>query len=280
MNGKVRHAIGLALGAGAARGWAHIGVIERLEENGIHACAIAGSSIGALAGGLHAAGRLSALKDFALGLTRRRVLSLLDISWRGSGLIAGERLGGLLDDVMGGMTFSDARIPFICIATELGTGHELWLRAGELAPAIRASYALPGVFRPVRVNGHWLIDGGVVNPVPVAACRALGARMVIAVNLGPETAAGIAIQNPPDIAASDKGKTAPSLTSVLVAAFNITQDRLARSRLAGDPPDISLTPRANGLGLFEFDKAKKAIDAGRDAVDRAMPEIERAISVL
>ncbi len=280
MNGKVRHAIGLALGAGAARGWAHIGVIERLEEHGIHACAIAGSSIGALAGGLHAAGRLSTLKDFALGLTRRRVLSLLDISWRGSGLIAGERLGGLLDDAVGGVTFSDTKVPFICIATELGTGHELWLRTGELAPAIRASYALPGVFRPVRVNGHWLIDGGVVNPVPVAACRALGARMVIAVNLGPETAAGIAIQNPPDIAASDKGKTAPSLTSVLVAAFNITQDRLARSRLAGDPPDISLNPRSNGLGLFEFDKAEKAIEAGRDAVDRAMPDIERAISVL
>ncbi|WP_119391074.1 patatin-like phospholipase family protein [Taklimakanibacter lacteus] len=280
MNGKVRQAIGLALGAGAARGWAHIGAIERLEENGIHACAIAGSSIGALAGGLHAAGRLQALKEFALGLTRRRVLSLLDISWRGSGLIAGERLGGLLDDVVGGVTFADTKIPFICIATELGTGHELWLRSGALAPAIRASYALPGVFRPVRVNGHWLIDGGVVNPVPVAACRALGARLVIAVNLGPETAAGIAIQNPPDIATSDKGRTAPSLTSVLVAAFNITQDRLARSRLAGDPPDISLSPRSNGLGLFEFDKAEKAIAAGRDAVDRAMPEIERAISVL
>jgi NTE family protein len=280
MNGKVRQAVGLALGAGAARGWAHIGVIERLEEHGIAACAIAGSSIGALAGGLHAAGRLSALKDFALGLTRRRVLSLLDFSWRGSGLIAGERLGGLLDEVVGGVSFSDIRIPFVCIATELGTGHELWLRSGPLGPAIRASYALPGVFRPVRVNGHWLIDGGVVNPVPVAACRALGARMVIAVNLGAETATGIAIQNPPDISVSDKGQTAPSLTSVIAAAFNITQDRLSRSRLAGDPPDISILPRINGMGLFEFDKAAKAIAAGRDAVDRAMPDIERAIAVL
>jgi NTE family protein len=213
-------------------------------------------------------------------LTRRRVLSLLDFSWRGSGLIAGERLGGLLDDVVGGFSFSDIRIPFICIATELGTGHELWLRSGPLAPAIRASYALPGVFRPVRVNGHWLIDGGVVNPVPVAACRALGARMVIAVNLGAETATGIAIQNPPDISMSEKGHVAPSLTSVIAAAFNITQDRLSRSRLAGDPPDISIMPRTNGMGLFEFDKAEKAIAAGRDAVDRAMPEIERAISVL
>ena len=280
MNGKVRQAVGLALGAGAARGWAHIGVIERLEEHGIFASAIAGSSIGALAGGLHAAGRLSALREFALSLTRRRVLSLLDISWRGSGLIAGERLGGLLDDVVGGATFADIKVPFICIATELGTGHELWLRSGPLGPAIRASYALPGVFRPVRVNGHWLIDGGVVNPVPVAACRALGARMVIAVNLGAETAAGIAIQNPPDIALSEGGKGAPSLTSVIAAAFNITQDRLARSRLAGDPPDISIMPRANGVGLFEFDKADRAIAAGREAVDRAMPDIERAIAVL
>jgi NTE family protein len=216
-----------------------------------------------------------------LSLTRRRVLSLLDISWRGSGLIAGERLGSLLDDVVGGVTFSDMRIPFICIATELGSGHELWLRSGRLAPAIRASYALPGVFRPVRVNGYWLIDGGVVNPVPVAACRALGARMVIAVNLGFESAAaGIAIQNPPDIDSNDRGPEAPSLSSVIAAAFNITQDRLARSHLAGDPPDISIMPRTNGMGLFEFHQAKEAIAAGREAVDRSMPDIDRALAVL
>ncbi len=219
MNRLPRHAVGLALGAGAARGWAHIGVIERLAEHGIVPCAISGSSIGALAGGLHAAGRLDALKDFALSLTKRRVLGLLDISWRGSGLIAGERLGVLLDDVVGRKSFTDTQIPFICIATELGTGHELWLRQGALAPAIRASYALPGVFRPVRINGQWLIDGGVVNPVPVAACRALGARMVIAVYLGPDSVAGIAIQYPGEIDDAAHNKYAPSLTSVLVAAF-------------------------------------------------------------
>jgi NTE family protein len=276
-----RHAVGLALGAGAARGWAHIGVIERLAEHGVVPCAISGSSIGALAGGLHAAGRLDALKDFALSLTKRRVLGLLDISWRGSGLIAGERLGVLLDDVVGRKTFADAETPFICIATELGTGHELWLRQGGLAPAIRASYALPGVFRPVRINGQWLIDGGVVNPVPVAACRALGARMVIAVNLGPESLAGIAIQNPGEIDdPATHTKYAPSLTSVLVAAFNITQDRLSRSRLAGDPPDISLSPRAPGVGLFQFEKAAESIAAGREAVDRSMHDIEHALAVL
>jgi NTE family protein len=280
MSRSPRHAVGLALGAGAARGWAHIGVIERLAEHGIVPCAISGSSIGALAGGLHAAGRLDALKDFALSLTRRRVLGLLDISWRGSGLIAGERLGGLLDEVVGRKSFAEADIPFICIATELGTGHELWLRQGALAPAIRASYALPGVFRPVRINGQWLIDGGVVNPVPVAACRALGARMVIAVNLGPDSLAGIAIQNPAEIEDLAHSKYAPSLTSVLVAAFNITQDRLARSRLAGDPPDVYLMPRAPGVGLFQFEKAAESIAAGREAVDRAMHDIERALSVL
>ena len=280
MNRHPRQAVGLALGAGAARGWAHIGVIERLAEHGIMPCAISGSSIGALAGGMHAAGKLEALKDFALSLTKRRVLGLLDISWRGSGLIAGERLGGLLDEAVGRKSFAEADIPFICIATELGTGHELWLRQGPLATAIRASYALPGVFRPVRVNGQWLIDGGVVNPVPVAACRALGARMVIAVNLGPESVAGIAIQNPTEIDDPAQNKYAPSLTSVLVAAFNITQDRLARSRLAGDPPDISLSPRAPGVGLFQFEKAAESIAAGREAVDRAMHDIERTLAAL
>ena len=128
-----RHSIGLALGAGAARGWAHIGAIERLTEHGIIPCAVAGASIGALAGGCYAAGKLDALKRFALSLTRRRIYSLLDISWRGSGLFAGEKLGTLLETELDGCTFSDLKIPFICIATELSTGHEMWLRSGPVA---------------------------------------------------------------------------------------------------------------------------------------------------
>jgi NTE family protein len=154
----------------------------------------------------------------------------------------------------------------------------MWLRSGLVAPAIRASYALPGIFKPVKVNGHWLIDGSVVNPIPVSACRALGARLVIAVNLGPESMSGIVMQDPPVLPDADNVGMAPALTSILIAAFNITQDRLSRSRLAGDPPDINMTLRTSGLSLFDFAKAEEAIDAGRDAVDKMMPEIERALA--
>jgi NTE family protein len=275
-----RRPVGLALGAGAARGWAHIGVIERLSEHGIIPCAVAGSSIGALAGGCYAAGKLAALKRFALSLTRRRMYTLLDISWRGSGLFAGDKLATLLETELDGCSFSDLDIPFICIATELSTGHELWLRSGALAPAIRASYALPGIFKPVRIGSHWLIDGSVVNPIPVSACRALGARLVIAVNLGPESMNGVVLQDPPVLPDADTVGLPPGLTSVLIAAFNITQDRLSRSRLAGDPPDINLTLRSTGLSLFDFARAEEAIKAGRDAVDTAMPEIERALALV
>ncbi len=292
--------IGLALGAGAARGWSHIGVIERLLEAGISPAVVSGTSIGGLVGGCYASGKLEELKEFALGLTRRRIFSFLDIAWGGSGLIAGDRLTALLDEHLGDMEFKDARLPFICIATELLTGHEIWLREGPLTSAMRGSYALPGVFKPVHRQGKWLIDGAVVNPIPVSACRAMGARLVIAVNLNSDAFGGTVIQQTlqhsiedvqEQAAKKDRerssrlrqmigSKSDPGLTTVLVAAFNITQDRLARSRLAGDPPDINIVPRTPEIGLFEFDKAADAIAAGREAADRLLPEIEYAMDVL
>lgn len=293
--------IGLALGAGAARGWTHIGVIERLEEAGITPNVVAGTSIGALIGGCYAADLLDELKEFSLALTRRRLFSFLDISWGGSGLISGDRLSALLNEHMGDMQFSDMKLPFICIATELLTGHEIWLREGQVVSAMRGSYALPGVFRPAHRDGKWLIDGAVVNPIPVSACRAMGARLVIAVNLNSDAFGGTVIQQgleqqEADAKAEGNRKSAkakpsmmrqmigsnddPGLTTVLVAAFNISQDRLARSRLAGDPPDINIMPRTPDIGLFEFDKAAEAIAAGREAAERALPDIEYALDVL
>jgi NTE family protein len=290
--------IGIALGAGAARGWSHIGVLERLSESGIEPDVMAGTSIGALVSGCYAAGRLGELKEFALGLTRRRIFSLLDLSWSGSGLISGDRLRELLEKQVGDLQFADVKIPFVCIATELMTGHEVWLRNGPLAPAIRASYALPGVFRPVRIDGQWLIDGAVVNPIPVSACRAIGARLVVSVNLSSDSFAGTVVQDsksfipngvetdePPLERASALrqmlgGSTTPGLTTVLVAAFNISQDRLARSRLAGDPPDVNIVPRTPAIGLFDFDKAAEAIAAGREAAERALPDIEMSLQLL
>lgn len=185
-----RTPVGIAFGAGAARGWAHIGVVSRLVEAGIVPSAVAGTSIGALVAGCYAAGRIHILEAFARSITRRRLFSFLDIAWRGSGLITGDRLRALLEDHLAGVTFDHLQIPFTCIATELMTGHEIWLRSGLVTPAIRASYALPGVFKPVRHDGKWLIDGAVVNPIPVSACRAMGSRLVIAVNLSTDVYAG------------------------------------------------------------------------------------------
>jgi NTE family protein len=293
-----RTPVGIAFGAGAARGWAHIGVVNRLVEAGIVPAAIAGTSIGALVGGCFAAGRIDTLEEFARSITRRRLFSFLDIAWRGSGLITGDRLRALLEDHLTGVTFEDLQLPFTCIATELMTGHEIWLRSGLVTPAIRASYALPGVFKPVRHDGKWLIDGAVVNPIPVSACRAMGSRLVIAVNLSTDVYGGTVIQHVPrpgPAVLSDNASEGsrdstlrkmlgrendPGLTTVLVTAFNITQDRLSRSRLAGDPPDITIVPRTPSIGLFEFDRAAEAISAGRLAAERALPEIERSLAVL
>ena len=297
-----RPKLGIAFGSGAARGWAHIGVIQRLAEAGIVPDVVSGTSIGALVGGCDAAGKLEELTDFALSLTKRRVFGLLDITWRsGGGLIGGNRLTDLLNDHLGEQRIENLDRPFICIATELATGHELWLKNGPLVAAMRASYALPGVFQPVYFNHRWLIDGAVVNPIPVSVCRALGARVVMAVNLNTDDfGAGTVIQTPahrqiPTFEEGEKLPEAgglatsifpvfgnnepepPGITAVLVSAFNISQDRLARSRLAGDPPDIVIAPRAADIGLFDFDRAADSIALGREAVEILLPNITRIL---
>ncbi len=295
---RQRPRVGLALGAGAARGWAHIGVIHRLAEAGIDVDIIAGTSIGALVGGCYVAGKLDPLEDFARKLTRRRIFSLLDFSWRGGGLIAGDRLQRMLNEQLGDTLIEDLDRPFICIGTELLTGHEIWLQKGRLVDAIRASYALPGVFKPIHFAQQWLIDGAVVNPIPVSACRAAGARLVIAVNVNADAFGGTVIQQPDVVRAveqvgadtmpapvpvpppRDLHASPPGISAVLVAAFNIAQDRLARSRLAGDPPDVLISPRTGDVGLFDFEKASLAIEAGWEAAERALPEIRWALDHL
>ncbi len=301
---RTRPKIGLALGAGVARGWSHIGVIQKLHEEGIEPDVVSGTSVGALVGGCYAAGKLHMLEDFARGLTRTKIFRLLDISWTKSGIISGDKLRELLDDGLGETRIEHIEKPFICIGTELLTGHEIWLRKGRLSKALRASYALPGVFSPVYFKELWLIDGAVVNPIPVSACRAMGARLVIAVNLNNDAFGGTVIQapglsrveasmetTPRDQSPSKPQRSIlrqmfggssdePGLTTVLMAAFNISQDRLARSRLAGDPADISINPAANGIGLFDFDRAADAIAAGRDAAARVIPEIKQAMATL
>jgi NTE family protein len=304
-----RPKIGLALGGGAARGWAHIGVINSLVANGIVPDVIAGTSMGALVGGVWAAGKLSELEAWATGINKRRVLGLLDFRIGGAGLISGGRLAELLSRNLGSLEIEDLPARYAAIATELGTGHEIWLTRGNLVEAMRASYALPGIFSPVKVAGRWLMDGALVNPIPVSAARALGARVVIAVNLHADVfGRGTVIQDTliepeeerlPDPVEKARfgnvfridrlirkqmfggaGEGPRGISSVMVDAFNITQDRIARSRLAGDPADVMISPKLGKIGLFEFHNAPRAIKLGEEATERALCELNDAIAAL
>jgi NTE family protein len=296
--------IGLALGAGSARGWAHIGVLRALHAAGIHPDIVAGTSVGALVGGCFVAGELDALEAFARELTRRKVLGFLDFNFSGSGLIQGQRLRDALEARLKTMTIESLPKRFVAVAAEIGSGHEVWLSRGHLADAIRASYAMPGIFRPVRLEGRWLFDGALVNPIPVSICRALGARYVIAVNVNSDAGYGTVVRDlealpvaalpPPEdqgiLARNGRAvkkllqrqlfgqvENGPGISTVMVQAFNIVQDRIARSRLAGDPPDIMISPRLPPIGLFDFHRADEAIECGAATAQREVETIKREI---
>lgn len=297
--------IGLAFGGGAARGWAHIGVLRALLEAGIRPDVVAGTSIGAVVGGCYVAERLDTLEDFARNLTRRRVFGYFDFNLTGSGLINGQRLNTILESELGAVEITDCVQPFTAIATEIGTGHEVWLQRGSLVDAMRASYAIPGIFRPVRVDGRWLFDGALVNPIPVTVCRAMGAQYVIAVNLNADlfglgtVLRDIEARHDVGLEAQTQGEQvapkangwgarqllqrqlfgrgsssaedpAPSISAVMIDAVNIVHDRIARSRLAGDPPDILISPRLSDIGLFDFHRADELIARGQQAAERVL----------
>lgn len=293
--------IGLALGGGAARGWAHIGVLKALTAAGIKPDIIVGTSIGAVVGGCHAAGHLEDLEEFARELTRRRVFGYLDFNFAGTALINGQRVCDRLERQLGDIHIEDLDPHFTAVATELGTGHEIWLSRGRLTDAVRASYALPGIFRPVKLNGRWLFDGALVNPIPVSVARAHGARYVIAVNLNfdicgrgtivphlepdlgedadqqPTGKNGKAVRGLLKRQVLGKSETTPGISTVMVEAFNIVQDRIARSRLAGDPPDAMINLRLSDIGLFDFHRAEELIRRGEEAAKRHLAEMHREI---
>ena len=297
--------LGLALGSGAARGWAHIGVLRALDKAAIAPDIICGTSIGALVGGIYLAGHLDLLENWACELNRMRLVRLLDPRMSGGGLIGGERLMRLIHANVGDASIENLPAPFVAVATDLATGHEVWFQEGPLIDAMRASFALPGLFPPVRFGRRWLADGALVNPVPVSVCRAMGAQLVIAVNLNADIAGGFrrptSAESPsaPDAATPEtdaiegEGRVkalarqlfgadpnAPSVFSVMVSSLNIIQDRLSRSRLAGDPPDFALAPRLGHIGLLEFDRAREAIDAAFTETEAALPDIRAGLDAL
>jgi NTE family protein len=309
-----RPVIGLALGGGAARGLAHIGIVRTLIAHGIIPNVVVGTSIGAVVGGAYAAGHLDALEQWARKLQPRNILGYLDIRLNGSGLIGGDKLAAQLEAAIGPTLIEDLPVKFATVATEVRTGHEIWLTHGRMVEAMRASYALPGIFSPVLVGDRWLVDGALVNPVPVSAARAFGAEIVIAANLssdifahsttiyshGPaaEVTVAVAPETTIEPAAPKRGfgrlfsaertmkreffgsGNRPGISSVMVDAFNIMQDRITRARLAGDPPDLLISPRVGEIGWFDFHRADDLIAHGTRAAERAIDSIQEAIHIL
>jgi len=302
-----RPVIGLALGGGAARGFAHIGILRALLAHGIVPNVVVGTSIGAVVGGAYAAGQLDTLERWARGLQPRNILGYLDIRLNGSGLIGGDKLASQLEAAIGPTLIEDLPLKFATVATEVRTGHEIWLTHGRMVDAMRASYALPGIFSPVLVGDRWLVDGALVNPVPVSAARALGAEIVIAANLcsdifsttiyahGPTAGAPEAEAGPSPtkrrfgrLFSAERAMKReffgsggrPGISSVMVDAFNIMQDRITRARLAGDPPDLLITPRVGQIGWFDFHRAEDLIAHGARAAERAIDSIQEAIHML
>jgi NTE family protein len=293
--------IGLALGSGGARGWAHIGAIRALEERGVTPDLLCGTSIGALVAAAYASGELERLEKWVTSLTWATVMRLMDLTWRPGGLIRGQRLFTLFRATFGDREIDDLPLPFGAIATELSSGREIWLRHGKVLDAVRASCAMPGLFTPVVHEGAVLVDGGLVNPVPVSMCRALGAELVIAVDLswgklGPyrnwsrdrseermlaprEVPGWLERLRPGWVQGKVKHEetSIPSIFDVFHTSLDIVEQRVARSRLAGDPADVLLTPLLPDFAAMDYHRAREAIDEGRASVERMSPLIEQVL---
>jgi NTE family protein len=304
-----RPCIGIALGSGSARGWAHIGVLRALSEAGIEPDIVCGTSIGALVGGAYVSGRLDALDDWARSVALFDIVGLMDVTLTRGGVITGGRLFKGLRSLQPDQRIEDLPKPFAAVATDFATGREQWLQKGSLLDAVRASASLPGIFPPVKMGGQWLVDGGLVNPVPVSVCRALGAEVVIAVNLnGDLTSRNVSPRRErrrrpaprrrePDLFNKLSARlreefrgTASFLSSqllpprqrgpgffeVLAGTIYIMQDRITRSRMAGDPPDIMVAPQLGHIRLLDFHRAEEAIDEGYACVAPVLGMIQRA----
>lgn len=268
---------------------------------GITPDVVSGTSIGSLVGAAYVSHQLDTLETWARNLTRHQIVRLLDLSLlTGGGFVEGKRLFDFLRKKIGDTDIEQLDRPYGAVACNLGTGQEIWYRQGSLLDAVRASVALPGLFTPVRQNGSWIVDGGLVNPVPVSLCRAMGAERIIAVNLNggivgkhlhkdeetfhlPEAITHEVEKNMlmrwrDDLRHratevvnhifedEDKEPDTPGLLDVMAGSINVMQDRITRSRMAGDPPDVLLSPRLAHIGLMEFDRCNDTIELGIQAV--------------
>ncbi|RLB89000.1 MAG: patatin [Deltaproteobacteria bacterium] len=294
--------IGLALGSGSSRGWAHIGVIKALTEAGSHIDYVAGTSIGAVVGAVFASGKIGVLEEIVLQLDWRQITSFLDVVFPKSGLIDGNRISEFIRSNVGEKNIEDLSLPFCAVSTDLATGNEMVLHEGDIIEAVRASISVPGIFTPVRKDGMTLVDGGLVNPVPVSVVREMGADFVIAVDLNHDIIGkkgvkkgfasiprNLASEKEAENQAPERGKIldalnrriqsidlpalaqirqwmggdpVPNIFEVLVSSINIMETQITAARLKSDPPDILIQPGLGHIKFLEFNKAQEAITEG------------------
>lgn len=304
--------VGIALGSGAAKGWAHIGVLNGLAAMGIKPDKVAGCSLGALVGAAYAHDHLPELEKWVRGFSSWDVLGLMDIRWRKGGLIGGDKVFDVLHARIGDVNIENLNRPFAAVATDLYSGQEIWFTEGDLRQAVRASCSMPGILAPVRQGERWLVDGAVVNPVPVSVSRAMGVDVVIAVDLYGYHSGRIqvlpvnmtsqrTVQAEMDMPArqetgfmdlfargrdyvsnlTDKfslgTKSNPGMIAVMSQSMGILEQRHKRARLMGDPPDICIVPEVGNIGTMEFHRADEAIAAGEAAVEKVAHLIEAAL---
>ena len=294
--------IGLALGSGSSRGWAHIGVIRALSQLDIHPQVICGCSIGSIVAAAYVSGNLDKLEQWVRSLTKVELARYIELNLSLNGFVDTEKLHEFFLQCVcrEDESIEDVTVKFASVATDLETGREVWFTSGPLIDAVWASISLPGLFPPLQHQGRWLVDGGLVHPVPVSVCHALGADIVISVNLNggvvgkhfikkqdePENHSNNVFDRlsravnrySPDIFKDDTEKTsAPGLFEAIAGSINIAQDRITRSRLAGEPPDIMLSPKLSHIGLMEFYRARETIQEGEQCVMRMLPEIRHVL---
>ena len=294
MTTKRKPRLALVLGSGSARGWAHIGVIKALEQAGIRPDVVCGTSIGALVGAAYAAGELGRFEQWVCTLSLRDVVSLMDFHLNG-GMLKGERLMAFFQRHFMDCPIEALKLPFAAVATDLHTGQEVWLKEGSTTDAVRASIALPGLFSPVWLQERLLVDGGLVNPVPVTLARAMEADIVVAVDLNTDILGRHFEPQPQQKLRSTVGSAwrahlpaalssllpagnhevdpMPSLIDILSGSINIMQVRITRSRMAGDPADAVIAPRLASLGLLDFHRAELAIEQGVAAAQASLPTL-------
>ncbi|TNE39193.1 MAG: hypothetical protein EP347_05015 [Alphaproteobacteria bacterium] len=301
---------GLALGGGAALGWAHIGILRVLAENGIEVDLVAGTSMGSIVGGSFAAGKLDTLEEHARAITWSKMLSLADMKLGRSGLFAGDKVVRMLVDNLGGVNIENLELPFAAVAVDLVKGEQVVFKSGLLTDAIRASISLPGIFAPVHRGDQWLVDGGLVNTVPVSVCRDMGAEVVVGVNvvadyLSRAESVGLLDTDNSDGSLSEaekkevertKGVIAklqewkqvvserrqrepkgPGLLGIGVSAGSLVMRELAKGQLERNPPDVLIEPKVGQIMSFEFHRASELIEIGRECAKSRMDDIRAAL---